>query len=102
MVCISTIYFPIAPVAVLSCKRTGLTRIVTMAESIDGKDRTTSDASEDKHLWIKIQKQTFTNWVNDRLKDTGLKVEDLRYQFDDGITLVKLLEVLAHNKKMPK
>ncbi len=69
----------------------------------EGRDRTTSDASEDKE-WIKIQKQTFTNWVNDRLKDTGMKVEDLRYQFDDGITLVKLLEVLTNNsnKKMPK
>ena len=73
-----------------------------MAEFTDhSRDRTTSEASEEKQ-WVAIQKQTFTNWVNDRLKDTGLKVEDLRYQFDDGITLVKLLEVLAHNKKMPR
>ena len=71
-----------------------------MAEG-DQRDRTNSEASDDKQ-WVKIQKQTFTNWVNDRLKDTGLKVEDLRYQFDDGITLVRLLEVLAHNKKMPR
>lgn len=71
-----------------------------MAEA-GGRDRSNSELNDDKQ-WVKVQKQTFTNWVNDRLKDTGMKVDDLRYQFDDGITLVKLLEVLAHNKKMPK
>ena len=69
-------------------------------ESSDPRERTTS-TSEDKE-WVKVQKKTFTNWVNDRLKDTGMKIEDLTMQLDDGITLPKLLEVLAHNKKMPK
>lgn len=48
--------------------------------------------------WVSVQQNTFTNWCNDRLRDTGYKVEDLATQFSDGITLLKLLEVLVHNK----
>ena len=51
--------------------------------------------------WIDVQKKTFTNWVNEKLKDTPCKVEVLEKDFDDGITLVKLLEVLS-KKKMHK
>ena len=51
--------------------------------------------------WIDVQKKTFTNWVNDRLKVTDRKVDDLQTDFDDGVNLIKLLEVLAPGKKMP-
>lgn len=54
--------------------------------------------------WIQVQKQTFTAWVNDRLKQGNVdtKVDDLKTQFADGLTLIKLLEVLAPTKKMLK
>ena len=54
--------------------------------------------------WVAVQKQTFTAWVNDRLKSGKVDkvVEDLKTQFADGITLIKLLEVLAPTKKMLK
>ena len=54
--------------------------------------------------WVKVQKQTFTAWVNDKLKTGQVDkiVEDLKTQFGDGITLIKLLEVLAPHKKMLK
>lgn len=55
--------------------------------------------SESEKEWVKVQKSTFTNWCNDRLKDTGAKVEDLYTTFDDGVTLSKLLEVLAHHNR---
>ena len=45
---------------------------------------------------------TFTNWVNDRLKDTGCRVEDLQYDLDDGLTLLRLVESLVSEKKLPK
>ena len=48
-----------------------------------------------------VQKKTFTNWINDRLKETDRTVEDLKTDLDDGVTLIKLLEVLAPGKKMP-
>ncbi len=51
--------------------------------------------------WIDVQKTTFTNWVNDHLKDTGLSVEDLQIDLDNGVVLIKLLEALAPGKKMP-
>ena len=51
--------------------------------------------------WIDVQKKTFTNWVNEKLKDTPYKVEVLEKDLDDGVTLIKLLETLAH-KKMHK
>ena len=51
--------------------------------------------------WIDVQKKTFTNWVNEKLKGTPYKVEVLQKDLDDGVTLIKLLETLAH-KKMHK
>ena len=48
--------------------------------------------------WIEVQKNTFTNWVNEKLKDTKCKVEVLEKNFDDGITLIKLLEALSKKK----
>ena len=51
--------------------------------------------------WIDVQKKTFTNWVNQKLKGTPYKVEVLEKDLDDGVTLIKLLETLAH-KKMHK
>jgi len=46
--------------------------------------------------WIDVQKNTFTNWCNDRLKDTGLTVADLEVDLRNGLTLIRLLEVLAN------
>ena len=46
--------------------------------------------------WIDVQKNTFTNWCNDRLKDTGLTVADLEADLRNGLTLIRLLEVLAN------
>jgi len=51
--------------------------------------------------WIVVQKNTFTNWCNDRLKDTGVKIADLEVDLQDGLTLIQLLEVLAQRKKLP-
>lgn len=51
--------------------------------------------------WVDVQKKTFTNWINDRLKETDRRVEDLETDLEDGVTLIKLLELLAPGKKMP-
>ena len=57
------------------------------------------DEGTDVAEWIDVQKKTFTNWVNEKLKGTSYKVEVLEKDLDDGVTLIKLLETLA-NKKM--
>ena len=53
------------------------------------------------YSWVDVQKKTFTNWINDRLKETDRRVEELERDLEDGVTLIKLLEVLAPGKKMP-
>ena len=50
--------------------------------------------------WVQVQKKTFTNWTNDKLKDTDRRVEELEKDLVDGVTLIKLLQVLSHGKKI--
>ena len=55
--------------------------------------------------WKKIQQKTFTRWTNQRLKVQKVAVNDLATDFEDGILLIVLLEVLSqksigrYNKK---
>ena len=44
--------------------------------------------------WIMIQKNTFTNWVNEQLKSESEKVDDIKFDFIDGVKLVKLVNAL--------
>ena len=37
--------------------------------------------------WIKIQQNTFKNWVNAQLQKLDLSVEDLQTDFCDGLKL---------------
>ena len=52
--------------------------------------------------WIKIQKRTFTNWVNDCLRGHLIRptspVTDLSTDFQDGLRLIDLMEKLARPK----
>ena len=59
-----------------------------------------SDGLADKG-WVEVQKNTFTNWTNDKLKETDRQVEDLKTDLQDGVSLIALLQVLAPGKKMP-
>ena len=49
--------------------------------------------------WKEIQKKTFTNWFNDRLrghlKVAKRKIEDLRSDLKDGLLLIDLAEKIA-------
>merc|ERR1712142_1193284 len=59
------------------------TAAMCLKGSIPGDDR-----------WIQIQKSTFTNWVNEQLRPVGLSIEDLQYDFCDGVKLIALIDVL--------
>ena len=48
--------------------------------------------------WIQVQKKTFTNWTNHKLKEIDCKVEDIEKDLANGVVLIKLLEVLSHGK----
>ncbi|XP_064639227.1 filamin-A-like isoform X1 [Lineus longissimus] len=44
--------------------------------------------------WIEIQKNTFTNWVNEQLASRDLCVKDILLDLCDGVKLVALVECL--------
>lgn len=53
--------------------------------------------------WIQIQKNTFTNWVNEQLKTENERVKDLKTDFSNGVKLIKLVNVLQQpNSKVSK
>eukprot|EP01117_Protostelium_nocturnum_P003335 TRINITY_DN1430_c0_g1_i1.p1 TRINITY_DN1430_c0_g1~~TRINITY_DN1430_c0_g1_i1.p1 ORF type:complete len:1795 (-),score=714.68 TRINITY_DN1430_c0_g1_i1:199-5583(-) len=51
--------------------------------------------------WVRIQSNTFKNWVNIRMTPLGVQVGDLRTDLCNGVNLIKLIEVLS-GKKGPK
>ena len=48
--------------------------------------------------WKRIQKTTFTRWVNEQLKEVGGHIVDLERDLSDGLLLTSLLEVLSKKK----
>jgi filamin len=55
--------------------------------------------------WIQIQKNTFTNWINEQLKNDSDKliINDLQLDLTNGIVLIKLINLLQQpNSKIPK
>uniref|UniRef100_F1KPN0 Filamin-A n=1 Tax=Ascaris suum TaxID=6253 RepID=F1KPN0_ASCSU len=45
--------------------------------------------------WKKIQQNTFTRWVNQHLKHVNVVVDDLETDFEEGLKLIQLVEVLS-------
>ena len=45
--------------------------------------------------WAIAQKTTFTNWINEKLKHSGVHIKDLFTDLADGLVLIKLMEVLS-------
>lgn len=54
-------------------------------------------AKDEKH-WVEIQKNTFTNWVNEHLREYGEEVTDLSTAFEDGLKLIHLVEAVSTKK----
>ena len=53
----------------------------------------------DTDKWIEIQKNTFTNWINEQLKGDGEHVAELRTDLSDGVRFVKLVNALQNSNK---
>uniref|UniRef100_A0A915A7H3 Calponin-homology (CH) domain-containing protein n=1 Tax=Parascaris univalens TaxID=6257 RepID=A0A915A7H3_PARUN len=45
--------------------------------------------------WKIIQQNTFTRWVNQQLKSADVSITDLETDFEDGLKLIRLVEVLS-------
>lgn len=53
--------------------------------------------------WIQIQRNTFTNWVNEQLKHENEKVTDLKTDLSNGVKLIKLVNILQQpNSKVSR
>ncbi|CAG2245222.1 ACTN1_4 [Mytilus edulis] len=51
--------------------------------------------------WEKVQKKTFTAWCNSHLRKAGTQIEDIEYDFRNGLKLMLLLTVLS-NEDLPR
>eukprot|EP01097_Dermamoeba_algensis_P001464 TRINITY_DN1548_c0_g2_i5.p1 TRINITY_DN1548_c0_g2~~TRINITY_DN1548_c0_g2_i5.p1 ORF type:complete len:376 (-),score=89.49 TRINITY_DN1548_c0_g2_i5:3355-4482(-) len=51
----------------------------------------------DEPRWAQIQKRTFTAWCNQHLKDRVLGIKDLYKDFESGVLLINLVEILTKN-----
>ena len=69
-----------------------------VARSPEGHAAKGMSIKGDENVWIEIQQNTFTNWVNEQLRHVGLSVEDLQKDFCDGVKLIALVEVLQKRK----
>ncbi|BFZ00344.1 hypothetical protein BsWGS_03383 [Bradybaena similaris] len=63
-----------------------------------GVKRQMSLTTRNNGEWLQIQRNTFTNWVNEGLKSRGIVVEDLRTDLSDGVNLVALVEALTRHR----
>ena len=57
--------------------------------------RTLSDDNPD-NSWEDRQKKAFTRWMNAKLEDRGINIQDLYTDLRDGVALYNLLEVLSN------
>lgn len=55
-------------------------------------------SAEAQEPWIEAQTRVYTNWINDKLKKSELKVAHLPKDLEDGVVLIKLLEKLSGKK----
>lgn len=61
-------------------------------------DSDTESIAPEPEAWVRIQQNTFTNWVNDKLREQDLELENVRKEFKDGVKLCKLVECLQERK----
>jgi len=46
----------------------------------------------------KVQRKTFTKWINSHLQRVGARVNDMYHDLQDGKKLILLLEILSGEK----
>uniref|UniRef100_A0A5K3FE22 Calponin-homology (CH) domain-containing protein n=1 Tax=Mesocestoides corti TaxID=53468 RepID=A0A5K3FE22_MESCO len=63
-------------------------------EEVPIAERELADDAE----WKLIQKNTFTRWANEHLKTKGTSVDDIQFDFADGLRLIDLIESLSGQK----
>lgn len=60
----------------------------------DHLDEKKDEMDKGMEPWVQIQQNTFTNWINDKLKLFDIEVQDIRREIRDGVILCKLMNAL--------
>lgn len=53
---------------------------------------------KDEKRWVEIQINTFTNWLNEQLREYGEEVSDISTAFEDGLKLIHVVEKISTKK----
>ncbi|GAB0098238.1 filamin-C isoform X1 [Sergentomyia squamirostris] len=78
-----------------------ITQAGLVARSPEGTAAKGMNIRGNEDLWVEIQANTFKNWVNEHLRDTGMRVTDWGTDFTDGTHLCALVESLQQRPLKP-
>jgi hypothetical protein len=56
---------------------------------------------EEDEAVIEARTRTFVRWINGCLHSKGIHIKNLDSDLESGVVLIKLLETLAHGKRIP-
>ena len=70
--------------------------VLTMRKSL-----AIGSSSHESPAMIESRTRTFITWINKKVEGRGLQISNLAEDMENGIVLIKLLECLAPDKKMP-
>lgn len=76
----------------------GLSQVGLKARSPEGHAARAMHIKGDEYIWIEIQEKTFKNWVNEQIRPLGMSIGNLQTDFNDGLKLIALIEVLQKRK----
>ncbi|KAH8233348.1 hypothetical protein KR026_007226 [Drosophila bipectinata] len=78
-----------------------ITHAGLVARSPEGTAAKGMNIRGNEDLWVEIQANTFRNWVNEHLRETGMQVHDWATDFCDGTCLCALVESLQTRPLKP-
>ncbi|XP_052841047.1 filamin-C isoform X2 [Drosophila gunungcola] len=78
-----------------------ITHAGLVARSPEGTAAKGMNIRGNEDLWVEIQANTFRNWVNEHLRETGMQVHDWATDFCDGTCLCALVENLQTRPLKP-
>jgi hypothetical protein len=52
--------------------------------------------------WADIQEKAFTRWCNNHLEERGLRINDFKTDWTNGLLLINLIEIISHPKKIER
>ncbi|XP_058054906.1 filamin-A [Anopheles bellator] len=78
-----------------------ITQAGLVARSPEGTAAKGMNIRGNEDLWVEIQANTFKNWVNEHLRESGLQVVEFHEDFCDGTFLCALVEGLQKRPLKP-